>query len=52
MQAYRDNERIAVDNTEFAAQLWEATGLQQIFNESIQGGHKALGLNPNLRLYR
>ena len=53
MQAYRDNERVAFQDTAFAEQLWRKSGLADIFsNIPIGNNQKAVGLNPNIRLYK
>ncbi len=41
-----------VQDPELAGRLWEATGLKQICVRLGRGGQRAVGLNPNIRLYR
>lgn len=53
LQAFRDNERIAFQDKAFADQLWKKSGLADIFsNIEIGNNQKAVGLNPNIRLYK
>lgn len=53
-QAYRDNDRVSVDDASQASSLWRSLGLEAVFR--VQEGHDACGcatgLNPNLRFYR
>lgn len=52
-EAFRDNDRCAVQDERFAAALWGATGLDRIFAGIGEvEGSTAVGLNPNIRLYR
>lgn len=50
-EAFRDNERLADYNVELADMLWEA-GLRELFQDIALGSKVAVGLNPNIRLYR
>ncbi|GAA6001672.1 hypothetical protein JCM10207_002258 [Rhodosporidiobolus poonsookiae] len=52
-EAARTNERISFDAPDFAAKLWEDSGLREACAE-IEGrnGKKAAGLNSNIRIYR
>lgn len=50
-EAYRDNDRIAVNNPVLADAIWES-GLKQLFADIKIRGKSAVGLNPNIRLYR
>ncbi|PWA96215.1 2-oxoglutarate (2OG) and Fe(II)-dependent oxygenase superfamily protein [Artemisia annua] len=50
-EAYRDNDRIAVDDPVLADMLWES-GLNKLFTDLTIRGRVAVGLNPNIRLYR
>lgn len=52
LQAFRDNHRIAVEDAQFAAQLWQKCGLSDVAEELSFEGCAAVGLNPNLRVYR
>lgn len=51
-QAFRDNDRFAIQSTELAGHLWKATGLSEVMKKARIGDMHAVGLNPNLRLYR
>ncbi len=52
-EAFRDNDRISFQDEQLAQQLWQQTGLRQIFDEMGQvEGMPAVGLNPNIRIYR
>ncbi|GMH43888.1 hypothetical protein BSKO_11822 [Bryopsis sp. KO-2023] len=51
-EAFRDNDRVAINDPSLASALWEKTGLREIFAEIVVGKLKAIGLNPNLRFYR
>ncbi|GJR45575.1 2-oxoglutarate (2OG) and Fe(II)-dependent oxygenase superfamily protein [Tanacetum coccineum] len=50
-EAYRDNDRIAVDDPVLADTLWNS-GLSNLFTDLTIRGRVAVGLNPNIRLYR
>ncbi|KAL0341089.1 UNVERIFIED_CONTAM: hypothetical protein Sradi_4625700 [Sesamum radiatum] len=50
-EAYRDNDRISVDNPGLAEAIWEA-GLNKFFSDFKIRGKVAVGLNPNIRFYR
>ncbi|KAL9997209.1 putative prolyl 4-hydroxylase, alpha subunit [Helianthus debilis subsp. tardiflorus] len=50
-EAYRDNDRIAVNVPVLADTLWES-GLSKLFSDITIRGKVAVGLNPNIRLYR
>ncbi|KAJ8771447.1 hypothetical protein K2173_026624 [Erythroxylum novogranatense] len=50
-EAYRDNDRIAVDDPVLANAMWEA-GLNKLFSDIKIRGKVAMGLNPNIRFYR
>ncbi|XP_071707821.1 uncharacterized protein [Rutidosis leptorrhynchoides] len=50
-EAYRDNDRIAVNDPVLANTLWEC-GLNKLFTHLTIRGKVAVGLNPNIRLYR
>ncbi|XP_024360139.1 uncharacterized protein [Physcomitrium patens] len=51
-EAFRDNERLADYNPDLANMLWQA-GLRESFHDIVlPGGRVAVGLNPNIRLYR
>ncbi|KAI3749012.1 hypothetical protein L6452_12519 [Arctium lappa] len=50
-EAYRDNDRIAVNDHVLADTLWES-GLSKLLSDLTIRGKVAVGLNPNIRLYR
>ncbi|KAL9240411.1 hypothetical protein vseg_014636 [Gypsophila vaccaria] len=50
-EAYRDNDRISVNNSSLADVMWEA-GLNKLFDDIKIRGKVAVGLNPNIRFYR
>ncbi|KAM7266365.1 hypothetical protein ACFE04_004262 [Oxalis oulophora] len=50
-EAFRDNDRIAVDDPALAQSLWDS-GLSSLFDDISIRGRVAVGLNPNIRLYR
>ncbi|KAL4575889.1 hypothetical protein LXL04_011976 [Taraxacum kok-saghyz] len=50
-EAYRDNDRIAVDDPNLADTIWKS-GLSNLFSDITIRGKVAVGLNPNIRLYR
>ncbi|KAJ9539699.1 hypothetical protein OSB04_026205 [Centaurea solstitialis] len=50
-EAYRDNDRIAVNDPVLADMLWES-GLSKLLSDLTIRGKVAVGLNPNIRLYR
>ena len=52
LQAFRDNERISVQDEALAQQLWSCTGLQEVFADVDLEGWQAVGLNPNIRVYK
>lgn len=51
-EAFRDNDRISLQDAQLARQLWQASGLQAVFQGITVEGMQAVGLNPNIRLYR
>eukprot|EP00891_Asterochloris_glomerata_P004369 jgi/Astpho2/4369/Aster-08066 len=51
-EAFRDNERISVQDEALAQQLWSCTGLQEVFADVDLEGWQAVGLNPNIRVYK
>ena len=51
-EAFRDNDRISVEDPDLAQRLWEATGLAACFSGRECGGYRPVGLNSNIRLYR
>lgn len=53
VQAFRDNDRVSVEDPAYAQQLWDALGLRRLFagRDTATGG-EPVGLNPNLRFYR
>lgn len=50
-EAYRDNDRISVNDTHLADLIWES-GLNKLFVDITIRGKAAVGLNPNIRFYR
>ncbi|KAH6828214.1 2-oxoglutarate and oxygenase superfamily protein [Perilla frutescens var. hirtella] len=50
-EAYRDNDRIAIDDPVLAGEIWGA-GLSNFFSDFKIRGKVAVGLNPNIRFYR
>lgn len=52
-EAERTNERIRLEEPDLAARLWNDTGLRDAC-QAIEGrnGRRAVGLNPNMRIYR
>ncbi|KAI3800136.1 hypothetical protein L1987_35446 [Smallanthus sonchifolius] len=50
-EAYRDNDRIAVNDPVLAYTLWES-GLNKLLSDITIRRKVAVGLNPNIRLYR
>ncbi|KAL9412173.1 hypothetical protein AB3S75_045737 [Citrus x aurantiifolia] len=50
-EAYRDNDRISVNDPVLAETVWES-GLSKLFTDIKIRGKVAVGLNPNIRFYR
>jgi len=50
-EAYRDNDRISVNDPVLADSIWDS-GLNKLFSDITIRGKVAVGLNPNIRLYR
>jgi hypothetical protein len=50
-EAYRDNDRISVNDPVLADSIWDS-GLNKLFSDIRIRGKAAVGLNPNIRLYR
>ncbi|GAB2227746.1 hypothetical protein Droror1_Dr00009573 [Drosera rotundifolia] len=50
-EAFRDNDRISVNDPVLAASVWES-GLNKLFSDIKIRGKVAVGLNPNIRFYR
>ncbi|CAI9774997.1 unnamed protein product [Fraxinus pennsylvanica] len=50
-EAYRDNDRIAVQDPVLADAIWNS-GLKNLFSDIKFRGKVAVGLNPNIRCYR
>lgn len=50
-EAYRDNDRISVNDPVLADAIWES-GLDKLFSDFKIRGKVAVGLNPNIRFYR
>ncbi|KAK2653730.1 hypothetical protein Ddye_013586 [Dipteronia dyeriana] len=50
-EAYRDNDRISVNDPVLADTIWNA-GLNKLFTDIKIRGKVAVGLNPNIRFYR
>ncbi|KAK9062570.1 hypothetical protein SSX86_019757 [Deinandra increscens subsp. villosa] len=49
-EAYRDNDRMAINDRVLADTLWES-GISKLFSDPAIRGKVAVGLNPNIRLY-
>lgn len=52
IQAHRDNERIAFQDETFPKHLWQMSGLADVFRQMDLDTQIAVGLNPNIRLYK
>ncbi|KAB2066878.1 hypothetical protein ES319_A09G188600v1 [Gossypium barbadense] len=50
-EAYRDNDRIAVNDPALADMVWQS-GLSKLLSDIKIRGKVAVGLNPNIRFYR
>ncbi|KAI4347483.1 hypothetical protein L6164_008293 [Bauhinia variegata] len=50
-EAYRDNDRVSVNDPVLANAVWES-GLSKLFSDIKIRGKVAVGLNANIRLYR
>lgn len=50
-EAFRDNERLSDQNPILANNLWKS-GFENLFTNIVVQGKVAVGLNPNIRLYR
>ena len=50
-EAFRDNDRVSLQNNALAESLWNS-GLSRIFDNIKSDGRSAVGLNPNIRFYR
>ncbi|KAK9292950.1 hypothetical protein L1049_020932 [Liquidambar formosana] len=50
-EAFRDNDRISVNDPILADMIWES-GLNKLFSDIKIRGKVAVGMNPNIRLYR
>ncbi len=53
-EAFRDHYRLTQHNPEVCTQVWERTGLREVFEHYIHREEMGtlMGLNPNLRMYR
>ena len=52
-EALRVNDRLQVDDADFAEKLWSETGLKQLVgNSGKDWGGEVCGLNPRIRIYR
>ena len=51
-EAFRDNERLQVQDERLAETLWRATGLCHVCASLADEIGEPVGLNPNLRFYR
>lgn len=51
-EAFRDNHRIQFSDQAFADHLWQATGLAELVGGLEDEDGTAVGLNPNIRIYR
>lgn len=52
IQAHRDNERVAFQDEAFAKHLWQMSGLADVFRQMDLDNQTAIGVNPNIRLYK
>ncbi|CAM8900577.1 unnamed protein product [Rhodiola kirilowii] len=50
-EAFRDNDRMSVNDPELADTIWQS-GLSKLFTDIKIRRKVAVGLNPNIRLYR
>lgn len=50
-EAFRDNDRISVTDPLLAEIIWQS-GLKRVFDDIKLQGKVAVGLNPNIRVYR
>ncbi|XVF09754.1 hypothetical protein REPUB_Repub07fG0123000 [Reevesia pubescens] len=50
-EAYRDNDRLSVNDPTLADTIWQS-GLNKLFSDIKIRGKVAVGMNPNIRLYR
>ena len=50
-EAFRDNDRLSDHSVGLVDMLWQA-GLREHFHDVVVGRKVAVGLNPNIRLYR
>lgn len=50
-EAYRDNDRLSMHDPDLADAMWRA-GLNKLFSDIKIRGKVAVGLNPNIRVYR
>lgn len=51
-EALRDNGRLQIQDPVFSERLWRASSLREVFEGVQVEGQAAVGLNPNIRLYR
>ncbi|KAL0031831.1 hypothetical protein WJX79_010107 [Trebouxia sp. C0005] len=51
-EAHRDNERVAFQDEAFAKHLWQMSGLADVFRQMDLDNQTAIGVNPNIRLYK
>lgn len=51
-QAFRDNDRVSIEDEAVAQQLYTSLGIDQVFGPDPASGAVPVGLNPNLRFYR
>jgi hypothetical protein len=51
-EAFRDNDRISVEDPALAHHLWESTGLQEAMQGMKIDFESPCGLNKNIRIYR
>ncbi|RMZ56575.1 hypothetical protein APUTEX25_001422 [Auxenochlorella protothecoides] len=51
-EAFRDNDRVSIQDQAWADTLWTALGLQGTLGRDPTTGAQPVGLNPNLRFYR
>lgn len=51
-QAFRDSDRVSIQDEAWADTLWSSLGLQGTLGRDPLTGAEPVGLNPNLRFYR
>lgn len=51
-QAFRDNDRVSIDDPQLATYIWTSTGLRDALAYLLVDGASPAGLNSYIRLYR